>query len=145
MRPTWDQYFINFCHLTKTRSLDEETKVGCVIVDKHNRIVSTGYNSFPPGMDDDNLPKHRPEKYPYMVHAEINAILSSQRSLEGCTLYCTHSPCNDCSKAIIASRIKKVVYENLYLKTPLLDETVCFRHTIELLEKANIEVVRFLF
>ena len=58
----WDKYFLNICEVVSTRSIDEDTKVGCVIVDKRNRIVATGYNSFPAGVDDTRWPKNRLEK-----------------------------------------------------------------------------------
>lgn len=111
---SWDNYFLNMCEVVKSRSKDEETQVGCVITDKSHRVLSTGYNSFPAGCKDSELPATRPDKYPYMIHAEINAILYARTSLMGCHLYCSFSPCIDCSKAIIASGIEKVIFSEIY-------------------------------
>jgi dCMP deaminase len=85
-----------------------------VIADENKRIMATGYNGFPPGSDDLSLPNLRPDKYPFMVHAEVNAIAASRQDLRGSTLYCTFSPCRDCAKAIITAGIKNVVFKNSY-------------------------------
>jgi dCMP deaminase len=113
-RPSWDQYFINLCEVVKTRSLDPHTQVGAVIVDDHHRIVSTGYNSYPAGCDETKMPYTRPEKYPFMVHADINSIVNAQRSVEGCTMYLPFLPCPDCMKAICAGKIKEIKYYGEY-------------------------------
>lgn len=113
-RPAWDEYFMLIAQTVSLRSHDAETQVGAVIVDENHRILSTGYNGFPPGCDDDALPNLRPAKYPYMVHAEMNAIASSRQDLRNSTLYTTHSPCNECAKAIITAGIKRVVYQQMY-------------------------------
>ena len=113
-RPSWASYFFKIAEAVSTRSHDAQTKVGAVIVDKYNRILSTGYNGFPPGCDDDNLPNTRPEKYPFMIHAELNAIISTKVDLKESTLYTTYSPCIECAKAIAAAGIRKVYYKNNY-------------------------------
>lgn len=116
----WDQYFMGVAKLSALRSKDPNTQVGCCIVTPNNRIASLGYNGMPMGCSDDVFPwerkadKHLDTKYPYVVHAEINAILCGS-SLKGCRLYVTLFPCNECAKAIIQSGIKEVIYEqNLY-------------------------------
>ena len=97
-RPSWDEYFINFAILASTRSHDSQTKVGCVLV-FNNRIIRVGNNGFCSGMDDSNLPTKRPEKYPYMVHAEENAISNMIIKPDGdITAYITHMPCYRCAK-----------------------------------------------
>ncbi len=113
-RPSWDEYFMLIAKTVSLRSHDAETQVGAIIVDENHRILSTGYNGFPPGCDDTELPNTRPAKYPYMVHAELNAIASSRQDLRNATLYTTYSPCNECAKAIITAGIKRVVYEKAY-------------------------------
>lgn len=115
IRPSWDQYFINIAETVSTRSHDGETQVGVVIVDENKRILATGYNGFPPGLDDSHLPNLRPDKYSFMVHAEMNAIASSRTDLRGSSLYCTYSPCRDCTKAIITAGIRNVVFKTAYL------------------------------
>ena len=119
IRPSWDEYFLQLTQVISTRSHDAETKVGAVIVDKKNRILATGYNGFPPGVFNTYLPTNRPEKYNYMIHAEINAIIYAKRDLKGSTLYCTHSPCIDCAKGIITAGIEKVVYIHPYSEVGL--------------------------
>lgn len=112
----WDDYFMGIALLSAQRSKDPNTQVGACIVNRQNKIVATGYNGFPIGCSDDDLPWNRDgdfitTKYPYVCHAELNAILNSnQQDLEGCTIYVGLFPCNECAKAIIQARIKEVVY-----------------------------------
>lgn len=113
-RPSWDEYFLNIAEAVSSRSHDAETQVGIVIVDENKRILSTGYNGFPPGAEDHLLPNLRPDKYPFMVHAEINAIVASRQDLRNSSLYSTHSPCRECAKAIVTAGIKKVIYKQSY-------------------------------
>ena len=114
---SWDEYFMGLAHLSRLRSKDPSTQVGCCIVDKNNRVVSIGYNGFPNGCNDDLFPWENQgdflnTKYSYVVHAELNAILNSHNRLDDCILYVSLFPCNECAKAIIQSGIKKIVYEN---------------------------------
>ena len=114
---SWDEYFMGLAHLSALRSKDPNTQVGACIVDNENKVVSIGYNGMPRGCKDENMPWEREggfltTKYAYVVHAELNAILNSPRSLKGCTLYVSLFPCNECAKAIIQSGIKKVIYES---------------------------------
>lgn len=114
---TWDEYFMGLAHLSALRSKDPNTQVGAAIVDENHRVVSVGYNGFPTGVSDDEFPWSREgdvltSKYAFVVHAELNAILNSQRSVRGCTIYVSLFPCNECAKAIIQSGIKKIVYES---------------------------------
>ena len=104
--------------LSSYRSKDPNTKVGACIVNKKNRIVGIGYNGFPYGCEDSVYPwenakdlKFLDTKYPYVVHAEANAILNSNiTSLDGSTLYVSLFPCNDCAKLIIQSGIKHIIF-----------------------------------
>ena len=114
---SWDEYFMGLAHLSALRSKDPNTQVGACIVDKDNKIVSVGYNGMPRGVKDTDVPWAREggfkeTKYAYVVHAELNAILNTPRSLKDCTLYVSLFPCNECAKAIIQSGIKKIVYES---------------------------------
>ena len=113
---SWDEYFMGIAILSAQRSKDENTQVGCCIVNGENKILSLGYNGMPTGCDDDKMPWKRQgapldTKYMYVCHAELNAILNrSSGSLSGATLYVTLFPCNECAKAIIQSGIREVVY-----------------------------------
>ena len=114
---SWDEYFMGLAHLSAMRSKDPNTHVGACIVDQDNKVVTIGYNGMPRGISDKEVPWAREggfkeTKYAYVVHAELNAILNTPRSLKGCTLYVSLFPCNECAKAIIQSGIKKVVYES---------------------------------
>lgn len=111
---SWDEYFMGVSLLAAQRSKDPNTQVGACIVDQNNVIISTGYNGFPKGCSDDTFPWARTgedTKYPYVVHAELNAILNSGgKSLRGASLYVSLFPCNECTKAIIQSGIREIVY-----------------------------------
>ena len=113
---SWDEYFMGIAMLSSYRSKDPNTQVGACIVNDRNKIMSVGYNGFPLGCSDDEFPWERTgemydTKYPYVCHAELNAILNSRGSnLEGCKIYVALFPCNECAKAIIQSGIKEVVY-----------------------------------
>ena len=113
---TWDEYFMGIAMLSARRSKDPSTQVGACIVNNRNKIMSVGYNGFPLGCSDDCFPWDRSgdeyeTKYPYVCHAELNAILNNGgSSLEGCKIYVALFPCNECAKAIIQSGIKEVIY-----------------------------------
>ncbi len=113
----WDTYFLAMVQLNAMRSKDPTTQVGCVIVNDLKQVVSTGYNGLPRGLNDDIYPwardgKLEETKYPYIVHAELNAILSSKESVRGCEIYTSLFPCNECTKSIIQSGIKKITYSS---------------------------------
>ena len=113
----WDEYFMGIAMLTAKRSKDPSTQVGACIVSKDNIIISTGYNGMPKGCSDDEFPWERAgeqedmTKYPYVVHAELNAILNANgRDLRGSRIYVALFPCNECAKAIIQSGVSEVLY-----------------------------------
>lgn len=113
---SWDEYFMGVALLSAQRSKDPSTQVGACIVNKQKKIVGVGYNGFPIGCSDEILPWAREgdfleTKYPYVCHAELNAILNSVgRDLSGCTIYVALFPCHECAKAIIQSGIREIVY-----------------------------------
>ena len=113
---SWDDYFMAIAALSAMRSKDPSTQVGACIVNRQKRIVGVGYNGFPTGCSDDRLPWAREgewleTKYPYVVHAEVNAVLNSiSADLRGCSLYVALFPCNECAKVIIQAGIAEVVY-----------------------------------
>ena len=112
----WDEYFMGIAMLAAKRSKDPNTQVGACIVSQDNIIISTGYNGMPKGCSDDIFPWDREgqqdmTKYPYVVHAELNAILNANgRDLRGSRIYVALFPCNECAKAIIQSGVKEVLY-----------------------------------
>ena len=141
-RPTWDSYFMSIAYVVANRSIDPSTKHGCVIVDKNNTILGTGYNSPPRGMDDKYIPLTRPEKYDWIVHAEEAAIVNSASTgtkTAGSTIYITGLPCHSCSRMIVNAGCKRVVYGSVTSK--------CVTSSLEtisnkMLTKANITVER---
>lgn len=136
---SWQEYFMGIAFLSAKRSKDPVTQVGaCIVID--DKIIGIGYNGFPRGNNDDNMPwgkegEYLETKYPYVVHAELNAILNSNKSVKDATIYVTHFPCNECSKAIIQSGISKVVYFSNKHKDK--DST---KASVRMLENAGIEV-----
>jgi dCMP deaminase len=113
---SWDEYFMGVALLSGCRSKDPGTQVGACVVNKQNKIVGTGYNGLPIGCHDDEFPWDKQgnfldTKYPYVCHAELNAILNNiGMNLQGCKIYTALFPCNECAKAIIQAGITEVVY-----------------------------------
>lgn len=118
-RIPWDTYFILLAKMASTRATCPRRRVGCVIVDRNKRVISTGYNGSAPGAPhctdvgcdvcDDCCVR--------TTHAETNAILyASKASLRGSTLYCTDFACLDCAKRIVRSGIVELVYLRPYTK-----------------------------
>ena len=140
----WDEYFMGIAVLSSLRSKDPSTKVGACIVDNEHKVVSIGYNGMPRGIEEENLPWERGEglesKYLYVCHAEFNAILNTRNgaTLQGCSLYVTLFPCNECAKAIIQTGIKEVVYaDNKYA------DTVTTQASLRMLTLAGVKVRQF--
>ncbi|HUM98130.1 MAG TPA: dCMP deaminase family protein [Chitinophagaceae bacterium] len=136
---SWDEYFMGVALLSARRSKDPSTQVGACIVNDKNKIVGAGYNGLPIGCDDDEFPWEKQgdflqTKYPYVCHAELNAILNNiGMDLSGCKIYTALFPCNECAKAIIQSGITEVIYlSDKYADTEI------FKASKILLEKAGI-------
>jgi dCMP deaminase len=102
--------------LSSMRSKDPNTQVGACIVNIDQRIIGIGYNGFPKGCLDSQFPwdstadNPTNTKYMYVIHAEQNAILNATKPLTGCILYVTLFPCHDCTKVIIQSGIREIIY-----------------------------------
>lgn len=113
---SWDEFFMGVALLASKRSKDPNTQVGACIVNSENRILSVGYNGAPNGFDDNYFPWQREgkiTKYPYVCHAELNAILNfrgNMREFENATIYTLYFPCTECCKAIIQAGIKHIKY-----------------------------------
>lgn len=110
---TWDLRWLQMVNLISSWSKDRSTKVGSVIIDDRNTLVSMGWNGFPRGIDDTIEARHaRPAKYEWTEHAERNAIYNAAATganVRGCTMYLAWFPCADCARAIIQSGITKVI------------------------------------
>lgn len=142
--PSRANVYMAMAKLISKRSKDPNTQVGAVIVSKDDRILSVGYNGFPNGCSDDEFPWARSAKceydtkYPYVVHAELNAILNfrgDNKAFEGSTLYVTLFPCHECAKSIIQSGITRLVYlDNKY------QDTEDFKESLRMLKAASIMI-----
>lgn len=136
----WDDYFMAVAFLSAMRSKDPSTQVGACIVNPDKRIVGIGYNGFPRGCSDDELPWDRvaddelDTKYPYVCHAEVNAILNKNSAeVKGCSIYIALFPCNECAKVIIQSGIAEVVY-----LSDKYSETTSMRASRRMLKMAGV-------
>ncbi|CAG0883864.1 unnamed protein product [Cyprideis torosa] len=142
----WDEYFMAVACLSSMRSKDPASQVGACIVNQERLIVATGYNGMPVGCNDGELPwgKNSADelynKYMYVCHAEMNAILNKNSAdIRGSTIFVALFPCNECAKLIIQAGISKVIY--------LSDKHREKKSTIAskcLLDLAGIEYQRFI-
>jgi len=96
--PTKNDTFIAMAFMLSSLSKDAQTKMGCLIVNQKNHIIGGGYNSFPAGCPDHELPNVRPGKYPYMIHSEANGLSYCNERPVGATIYVTGQPCIECIK-----------------------------------------------
>jgi dCMP deaminase len=133
MKINWNDYFMNIAEEIKTRSPDIR-KVGAVMVSMDdNRIISTGFNGFVKGFDENIDFNDRQFVHSYIIHAEMNCILYAQSKFEDSILYITMSPCQNCLKLIAAARIKKIYYKNEYKDINIVRE-ICSKYSIELIK-----------
>lgn len=139
MRKSWTSYFMEITEMVATRSTCDRAFVGCTLVNKDNRIVSTGYNGSVAGNPHCDEVGHvlRDGHCIATIHAEMNALLYCAKegiSVKGATAYITHFPCLNCTKALIQAGIAKVVYKHDYR----IDD-----YALELFRKNDIEVLKF--
>ena len=114
---SWDEYFMSIAILVSLRSKDPSSKVGAVLV-KDRKIIGTGYNGFPSGCDESQFPWARDiescgwlnTKYPYVIHAEANALLNTVADSRACEMYVTMHPCNECAKLLIQGGVTQLMY-----------------------------------
>ena len=134
----WDRRFMEMAKMVASWSKDPSTKVGAVIV--HNRkVVATGYNGFPPGIDDDTRLEDRSRKYPRIIHAEMNAILQAGHDARGATMYMFFpaggAPCANCTKHIIGAGITRLVVRTQRERTQWADDQAI---SVDMIEEAGI-------
>lgn len=110
----WDEYFLNIAEAVAAKSKDPSSKMGCVIVNPNNQVVSVGYNGMIRGANESKMTlEERPMKYYFVIHSEMNALLFANRDLTGCTLYNKTATCENCLKHCLQSGIKRFVYREL--------------------------------
>jgi len=106
----WTNYFLSIADVAAKQSKDPSSKVGAVIADPADRVISTGFNGPPRGVkDDSDILADRKLKLQITLHAEANAILFAKRDLTDCIIYTTHAPCAQCAALIIQSGITSVI------------------------------------
>ena len=118
MRLSWSEYFMAQAITASLKSKDPSTKVGCVIVDPNTKKqIAMGYNGFPKGIDESHLTWNKDRnqgientKYPYVVHAEANALMNAYQSVSGADVYVTLQPCSECVKLLISAQIGRIFY-----------------------------------
>jgi dCMP deaminase len=145
----WHKRFLEICNTVASWSKDTRTKTGCVIV-KDRRILTTGFNGFPPGVDDTKKERFEaPEKYLYTEHCDRNAIYQAARmgiKLEGAEMYLTGPPCHDCSRGIVMSGLIAAYWpeNNLFEKEP--ERFSRWKESLEasfnILKEAGVKMVR---
>ncbi len=139
--PSWDQYFMSMAIMAATRSKDVQTQFGTVLV-KNKKIIGTGYNSFPRDMPDDTLPNTRPDKYPWVIHSEVNALYNVIDDPYGAICYTNGHPCLECLKALYQNGITDYVILNqraVMTKKYSEYESKVYR---QLIEYGNINIKR---
>lgn len=109
LNQTWIDRFLSLAQEVSSWSKDPSKKVGCVITNSNNQIVSLGFNGLPKLVQDDHRLNNKEWKNDHIIHAELNAILNAHSSVNNCTLFCTHSPCSHCASVIIQTGIMVVV------------------------------------
>jgi dCMP deaminase len=116
-RINWEEYALQIAGVARTRSEDPWKRVGVCILDKNNRVISTGYNGLAPGkVAPDAFWEDREKRLPLVIHAETNA-LSLVNNGEGFLLASTLMPCPACALNIAAHGIKKVIYKEVYQRS----------------------------
>ena len=110
----WDLHWLAMAKQNSNLSKDPITKVGAAIVTSDNRQVSFGYNGFPAGVEETTERWQRPNKYDWVIHAEVNAIINCPFDTKGCSIYLTMAPCHKCIGIILNAGIKRVIYDGDY-------------------------------
>lgn len=157
-RPDWDSLFMSMAMLFSMRSPDTSTRVGCVVADQDNNVVSLGYNGWPRGVksfETDDIRFQKPEKRMWMEHAERNAIYNACRNgtpLNDCKLYVTLFPCTDCVRGIVQVGIQRVIYhgqstqlmKNMKnMKQNLQQWNTSYEVSMRMFSEAGVEVVEW--
>ena len=135
-KPTeWDNIFLLDAILWSRKSHDPQTQCGCVLVYENTKI-SCGYNGFVRKIDNKLLPNTRPDKYPFMIHAEANAVYNAVRqgkSTMGATAYITAKPCSSCLQMLYQCGITKIIYSNVSIPK-MVDNCQAYDKIVDVLE-----------
>jgi dCMP deaminase len=129
-RPNWDLYYLDMAFEVSQRSLDAQTKHGCIITNPKHQPLGFGYNSFVRDIDDSVLPNVRPDKYPFMIHSELNAIFNCTSPPTDGIAYITGPPCPHCLQCLWQAGIKEIVHAQLHShmqqETQVIEEVLIY-------------------
>src|SRR3989344_3179199 len=142
--PSWDDYFMSMVYLAASKSKDERTHIGAVVVGTNKEVVSLGYNGFPRGVND-NVSKRqkKPEKDFWFEHGERNAIYNATligASLKNCKMYTNGIPCADCARGIIQSGILEVIVDKEWNKTNSEEDKINSSISLQMFSEASVEI-----
>lgn len=132
-RSSWNDTYLCMAHTLAKRSHDSQTQCGCIITTADHKPLGMGYNGFPAGIPDQFLPNTRPEKYPWMIHAELNAILNCTSKPEGGIAFVTGHPCLHCLMCLCQVGVSSVVYDVNHSITMINEQ-----------EENNLEIMKWL-
>lgn len=133
----WTSRFLQLAALVASWSKDPATQVGAVAVSTDRRVLETGFNGLPQGVEDDPERMERPAKYLWTTHAEANLVAAAARSrLQDSTVFVTHAPCAQCAALLVNAGVAKVVYAS---GTTSMDPEQ-FRVAMQMFEEAGVEV-----
>ena len=140
----WDDYFMSMAYLVASKSKDERTHIGAVIVGNNNEVKSTGYNSFVRGLNDNVLERQKkPEKYFWFEHAERNAIYNATligTSLKGCKMYTNGISCMDCARGIVQSGILEIIIDEEWEKSNQGKDLEHSKRTLQMFNEVGIKI-----
>jgi len=110
---SWDDVFFDMCSALARRSKDPSSQVGAVVVDSCHRVVSFGFNGPPAAIRDDAVDWSRPAKYPWIIHAEENALWFAGDRAAHATMYSIARPCSKCVLRIVRQRLQLVKFKRI--------------------------------
>lgn len=132
MRPPYETIFMQLAKNLSQRSLDPRLKVGCVITDEHyERVLGLGFNGGARGQSD--LPESDIPGASQLIHAEVNALIKCDNTVQNKVVFLTHAPCKICAKMLVNARVKEVYYNEIYRDVTGL----------EILKNANVKVTKY--
>lgn len=142
---SFDLYYMAIAFMVSQRSFDPNTKCGCVLVSKDNRILSTGYNGPIKGYNDDEVPLDRDKLY-YMIHSEINALLSYNGSFEeikNSKCYVTIQPCHECVRALLQKGISDIYCSDLPLAKCMDEKSMIAQKNMLNQKNINLKIIKY--
>lgn len=143
--PDRDSFYIGMAHWAASKSKDPNSQCGAFIISKENEPLGWGYNGPPKKIKDDDVVWKRPEKYDFLIHAEVNAIQHARGDLNDSTIYVTAKPCKSCMLSIVSAGISRVVYfpYSSNDKNSMLSNLEISEKTDEIARLGNVSLEKF--